>query len=107
MDMTQPTLIMHRASSILLEFEEAATAGYQWEVNAPQGLWVRKIENKNETANQDTDDVVIGGTTTQRFMIMAEWAGDYELTFTHKRPWEDNDKTAETHTYKIHVPQQP
>lgn len=100
-DLNDVKFIMNRAESMVLEFNTASGAGYVWECNAPEGLWVRQINDKKETSPANGNSTPIGGNTSTKFMIMAEWSGEYELTFTHKRPW--SDETAGKQTFKIHV----
>jgi predicted secreted protein len=101
--MTQPTIILNKAASLLLEFNELSSAGYKWEVPEHKGLFIRRIENRENQNHASNQNVAIGGANKAKFSIMAEWAGDYEVTFTHKRPWSE-EKAEEKVTYKIHVP---
>lgn len=96
------TFIMNRAESMTIEFNTASSGGYAWEFEAPEGIWVRQIENKALTsAASENENATIGADIKTKFMIMAEYSGDYQLTFTHKRPW--SGETIETQKFKITV----
>jgi predicted secreted protein len=68
-------------------FEEAASAGYLWTAESADGLDVSK-----KTVPQVRSG--IGSFNEVSFMATMEKPGNYEITFTHKRPWEDEaDRT--------------
>lgn len=100
----QPTIILNRASSLLLEFNELSSAGYVWDVEEQKGLWIRRIPQNNTKDNTNNEKIAIGGANKAKFSIMAEWAGEYEVTFTHKRPFEAKEPENKV-TYKIRVPE--
>ena len=63
-------------------FEEAASAGYLWTVETPDGLDISKKTVPNVKGG-------IGSFNDVSFLTTLEKPGNYEVTFTHKRPWED------------------
>lgn len=65
-----------------VEFEEAASAGYIWEVQASPGLKVEKDI-------LPPDSGAIGGFGRVAFRITPQERGNHQITFTHKRAWED------------------
>ena len=64
----------------MVEFEEAASAGYLWSVESADGFDVRKTVTPAKQG--------IGSFNKVAFSLTVEKPGKYELTFTHKRPWE-------------------
>ena len=64
----------------LVEFEEAATAGYLWSVESPDGFDVRTTVTPAKQG--------IGSFNKVAFSLTLEKPGKYEVIFTHKRPWE-------------------
>lgn len=98
-DTNEPIITLARGDSLKLTFTEAASGGYQWLVNEPKGLFITTPRvNVPEMSSENQE---IGGAVKRVFMIMGEDQGEYELTFEHKRPWED--KPIGTRQVKIQV----
>jgi predicted secreted protein len=69
-----------------ITFNEAASGGYQWMCDPCENVYI------TSDIQPATDDV--GADVKREFAMIARKAGDYVLTFRHKRPWEN--KSIET-----------
>lgn len=98
-DTNEPVITLARGDSLKLSFTEAASGGYQWLIDAPKGLFI--TTPREATPRMQHEYHMIGGPIKKTFMIMGEQSGTYDLTFEHKRPWED--KPIGTHRVRIQV----
>jgi predicted secreted protein len=65
-----------------IDLEAMPGAGYMWEMT--------RVPEEIELISQDVVSIskAIGGSSTQRFLLLAHASGSYELVFQLKRSWE-------------------
>ena len=79
-----------------VELESVPGAGYQWDADIAESN-VELVEKEIAAADQGT----IGGSGKEVFKLKPNAAGDADLRFVYKRPWESS--AAETLEIKVRV----
>jgi predicted secreted protein len=80
-----------------LDLEGVPTSGFRWEV---AGLPDDKVQLVGEDVEAASGP--IGGSARERFRFRALAAGEAEIRFAHRRPWESKPP-AEERTYRVTI----
>ncbi len=88
-----------------IPLEGPAGTGFRWEVD-PLAAAPRLVKLMKET--RSAVSTMPGGRTVQRFQFQALAPGKLDLTFRHRRAWEDAASgTVQTITVQIDAPAKP
>jgi predicted secreted protein len=90
-----PVRVVSISQKFVIDLEAIPGAGYMWELT--------KYPEKMEVVSQKMVGIskAIGGTSTQRFTLVAHQSGNYSLVFELKRRWEK--KSVKTNIFEIQV----
>ena len=83
------------SQKFFIDLEAIPGAGYMWELASHP--------EKIEVVSQEVISIskAIGGTSTQRFTLVAHQPGNYSLVFELRRRWEKN--SVKTNAFEIQV----
>ncbi len=95
MDETSDIRIVQAGRQFPIDLEAMPGAGYMWELAAPP----QQIELVSQEVISFSE--AIGGSSTQRFVLVAKVPGSYQLAFQLKRKWEE--QPVKTHLLSIHA----
>ena len=91
------TVTLKKGESFAIELPENGSTGFSWQASVTQGK-----ATFNYSSNKFENRASVGGGTTRKFVFTAEQEGDLEITFEHKRPWE-NKPAAEVKHYRMKI----
>jgi predicted secreted protein len=90
-----PVRLVSVNQKFVIDLEAIPGAGYMWELTSHS--------EKMEVVSQKVVSIskAIGGTSTQRFTLVARQQGNYSLVFELKRRWKKN--SVKTSKFEIQV----
>ena len=88
-------------SIIRVELEQAGAAGYVWEFTNfdKEHFEVVGIETPEPSKKRD----LVGGSMKKTWLIGTKTKGKSELRFIYSRPWEGQEKAADTFVVKVRI----
>jgi len=88
-------------SMIQVELDQAGSAGYVWEI---KDLDKKHFEAVSvETPEPPEKQELVGGPVKKTWLIRVTAQGKSQLRFIHARPWEGEEKAADTFVLKVRI----
>jgi predicted secreted protein len=88
-------------STIRVELEQAGAAGYVWEIRDLDREHF-EVESVATPGRPDAGDLV-GGPVLKTWSIRVKTKGISELRFIHYRPWEGQEKAADSFVLRVRI----
>jgi predicted secreted protein len=89
------------SSMIQVELDQAGSAGYVWEIKDldKEHFEVVSVKTPEPPAKQN----LVGGPVKKTWLIRVTAQGKSQLRFIHARPWEKEEKAADTFWLKVRI----
>ena len=88
-------------SMIQVELDQASAAGYVWEIKDLDKKHFEVVSVK--TLEPQEKPELVGGPVKKTWLIRVTAQGKSQLRFIHARPWEGEEKAADTFVLKIRI----
>lgn len=88
-------------SMIQVELDQAGSAGYAWEIKDLDKEHFEVVSVKTPEPPEQPE--LIGGPVKKMWLIRVTAQGKSQLRFIHARPWEKEEKSADTFWLKVRI----